>query len=128
MKLISTWKPILEGSSSGSGLCFEGRAHVCELKVAGSAASRLPALPPPAIWQAALACTEQQAGSGRQLQAPWPVHAAPSIALHPPQINGSGPDGSVLWDRAGSLTWEDCSEYYIYFCLKNLSHHIIRTT
>lgn len=142
MKLISTWERAYIGSSScGSGLCLESRARVCELKVAGTPASTLPCSAP-SCHMAVLACTEQQDGSGRKPEAAWPVHAAASIVLHPPQMNGRGPDGSMLWDRAGSLAWEDhsrvlhlflfeksvmlCNKDYVYLIVKinlNIARH-----
>lgn len=101
-------------SPCGSELCFDRRARVRELKEVSTPASRL-ACSAPTSHMAARGCAKQQAVSRRQLQAAWPVRAAQSVVLHPSQTNGSGPGGSILWDRAGTSTWEeDLSEYYIY--------------
>lgn len=123
---ISVRGPVLEVHPVGQGSALNaGPMHMNEKKKKLLQVCQH-SLPPLPIWPC-LAALSSRLWVGGSLR-PLGQHVLLNQLFFPPQMNGSGPDGSVLWDRAGSSTWEDHSEYYIYFCLRNLSYYVIRTT
>lgn len=126
-QLISAWGPILEVHPVGQGCAFHSGPMYQNNKKQELLQVRRRALPPLPIWQRSVALRSRLCVGG-SFRLPGQRALLKQLFSILPKRMAAGQTEACFGTELAPQHGRTAPEYYVYFCLKNLSYYKIRTT